>query len=75
VATARINFKLPSFDQIAGRIDLRVQQLALQVETKTKDNVFVKIPVSIQYHVIPDPVYEAFYELANPQAADFILVI
>ncbi len=67
VANAGINFKLPWVDQIAGRIDLRVQQLALDVETKTKDNVFVKIPVSVQYHVIPDKVYEAFYKLANPK--------
>src|SRR5450432_4640261 len=67
VATAGINFKLPWLDQIAGRIDLRVQQLALDVETKTKDNVFVKIPVSVQYPVIPDKVYEAFYKLANPK--------
>jgi regulator of protease activity HflC (stomatin/prohibitin superfamily) len=50
VATAGMNFKLPWLDQIAGRVDLRVQQLALDVETKTKDNVFVKIPVSVQYH-------------------------
>jgi regulator of protease activity HflC (stomatin/prohibitin superfamily) len=61
VASAGINFKLPWLDQIAGRIDLRVQQLALDVETKTKDNVFVKIPVSVQYHVIPEKV------LANPK--------
>jgi regulator of protease activity HflC (stomatin/prohibitin superfamily) len=47
VATAGMNFKVPYIDQIAGRIDLRVQQLALDVETKTKDNVFVKIPVSV----------------------------
>src|SRR6266446_4603636 len=67
VATAGMNFKLPWLDQIAGRVDLRVQQLALDVETKTKDNVFVKIPVSVQYHVIPDKVYEAFYKLANPK--------
>jgi len=67
VANAGINFKLPWLDQIAGRIDLRVQQLALDVETKTKDNVFVKIPVSVQYHVIPEKVYEAFYKLANPK--------
>jgi regulator of protease activity HflC (stomatin/prohibitin superfamily) len=67
VASAGINFKLPWLDQIAGRIDLRVQQLALDVETKTKDNVFVKIPVSVQYHVIADHVYEAFYKLANPR--------
>src|ERR1051326_8148115 len=67
VGTAGINFKFPWIDQIAGRIDLRVQQLALDVETKTKDNVFVKIPVSVQYHVIPEKVYEAFYKLANPK--------
>ena len=67
VGTAGINFKLPWFDQIAGRMDLRVQQLALDVETKTKDNVFVKMPVSVQYHVIPEKVYEAFYKLANPK--------
>jgi len=54
VGSAGINFKLPWFDQIAGRIDLRVQQLALDVETKTKDNVFVTIPVSVQYHVTAD---------------------
>jgi len=67
VANAGMNFKLPWLDQIAGRIDLRVQQLALDVETKTKDNVFVKMPVSVQYHVIPEKVYEAFYKLANPK--------
>lgn len=67
VANAGMNFKLPWLDQIAGRIDLRVQQLALDVETKTKDNVFVRIPVSVQYHVIPTKVYEAFYKLANPK--------
>src|SRR6266851_7602660 len=67
VANAGMNFKLPWLDQIAGRIDLRVQQLALDVETKTKDNVFVKIPVSVQYHVIPEKVYESFYKLANPK--------
>src|SRR5215472_11459236 len=67
VGTAGINFKLPWLDQIAGRMDLRVQQLALDVETKTKDNVFVKMPVSVQYHVIPEKVYEAFYKLANPK--------
>jgi regulator of protease activity HflC (stomatin/prohibitin superfamily) len=67
VAGAGINFNLPWLDQIAGRIDLRVQQLALDVETKTKDNVFDKIPVSVQYHAIADKVYEAFYKLANPR--------
>src|SRR6201988_3945704 len=67
VAGAGINFKMPWLDQIAGRIDLRVQQLALDVETKTKENVFVKIPVAVQYHVLPDKVYEAFYRLSLPE--------
>ncbi len=66
VATAGLNFKVPWIDQIAGRLDLRVQQLPVDVETKTKDNVFVKIPVSVQYHIIPEHVYEAFYKLASP---------
>jgi regulator of protease activity HflC (stomatin/prohibitin superfamily) len=44
VAMAGINFKFPWLDQVAGRTDLRVQQLALDVETKTQDNVFVHIP-------------------------------
>ena|ERR1700676_332038 len=73
VAGTGIHFKLPWLDQIAGRIDLRVQQLALDVETKTKGKVFVKIPVSVQYHVIADRVYEAFYKLAKSAATNFLL--
>ncbi len=66
VANAGLNFKLPIFDTIAARINLRVQQLDMEIETKTKDNVFVRIPVSIQYHVMSDKVYEAFYKLNDP---------
>ncbi len=66
VANAGLNFKLPIFDTITARINLRVQQLDMEIETKTKDNVFVRIPVSIQYHVMPDKVYEAFYKLNDP---------
>lgn len=68
VATAGMNFKIPWLDQIAGRVDLRVQQLALDVETKTKDNVLLKIPVSVQYHVIPEKVYEAFTSWRTPSS-------
>ena len=68
VANAGINFKLPWLDQIAGRLDLRVQQLALDVETKTKDNVFVTIPISVQNRVRPERVYDAFYKLSDPVA-------
>ena len=66
VANAGLNFKVPFFDEISARINLRVQQLDMEIETKTKDNVFVRIPVSIQFLVMPDKVYEAFYKLNDP---------
>lgn len=66
VATSGLNFKTPWIDWVAGRINLRVQQLDVKVETKTEDNVFVQFVVSVQYFVIPDKVYEAFYKLDDP---------
>lgn len=60
--------KIPLVDQIAGRLNLRIQQLDVLVETKTKDDVFVKIKVSVQYVVLTDKIYEAFYQLENPHA-------
>lgn len=68
VATPGLNFKLPFFDRIATRMNMRVQQLDVVIESKTKDNVFVQIPVSIQYQVKPDKVYEAYYKLNDPSA-------
>lgn len=65
VATSGLNIKIPFIQRIAGRVNLRVQQLDVEVETKTKDNVFVKILVSVQYYVIPDRVADAFYKLSN----------
>jgi len=67
VAGPGLNFKTPWIENVVARLDLRVQQHDVQVETKTKDNVFVKIPVAVQYHVLPDKVYEAFYRLSLPQ--------
>ncbi|HTS71374.1 MAG TPA: SPFH domain-containing protein [Terriglobia bacterium] len=67
VAGAGLNFKLPWIEKVAAKVDLRVQQLDVRMETKTKDNVFVAIPVSVQYHVLPDRVYEAFYKLSDPK--------
>lgn len=58
--------KVPVIDRVAGRVNLRVQQLDVIVETKTKDNVFVKLKVSVQFKVKKDLVYEAFYKLENP---------
>jgi regulator of protease activity HflC (stomatin/prohibitin superfamily) len=48
-------------------VDLQVKQAQFQVETKTKDNVFVQIPVSVQYQVLDDKIFDAFYKLSSPQ--------
>lgn len=67
VAESGLSFKVPWIDRIAGRINLRVQQLDVEVDTKTKDNVFVRLIVSVQYAVLSDKVYEAFYKLQDPE--------
>lgn len=61
-----LELKIPLIDKIAGRINLKIQQLDVIIETKTKDNVFVKLKVSVQFVVIKDKVYEAFYKLEYP---------
>jgi regulator of protease activity HflC (stomatin/prohibitin superfamily) len=68
VRTAKpgLNYRIPFLEGIAGRVSLRVQQLDVEIESKTKDNVFVKIIVSVQYFVLPEKVYQAFYYLENP---------
>ena len=48
-------------------VDLMVKQAQFQVETKTRDNVFVQIPVSVQYQVLDDRIADAFYKLSSPQ--------
>jgi regulator of protease activity HflC (stomatin/prohibitin superfamily) len=68
IAGAGLNFKVPLIDKVAGRISLRVQQLDVRVETKTKDNVFVNVIVSVQYFVIPEKVVDAFYKLQNAES-------
>ncbi len=60
------HFKLPFMDRVAGKVSLKVQQLDVNVETKTKDNVFVKLKVGVQFAVGVDSVYDAFYKLDNP---------
>ena len=55
--------KIPLIDHIAGRQNMRVQQLDVSIETKTEDNVFVNLIVAVQYYVLPDKAYEAFYKL------------
>jgi regulator of protease activity HflC (stomatin/prohibitin superfamily) len=68
VAEAGLNWKLPYFDSIAGIVTLRVNQITLTMETKTKDNVFVTIPISVQNRVRPERVFDAFYKLSDPVA-------
>ena len=62
-----LHFKIPLIDRISGRISLRILQLDVIVETKTKDDVFVKLKVSVQYKVVQEKVYDAFYKLDYPQ--------
>lgn len=61
-----LQMKIPLIDRVAGRVNLRVQQLDVIVETKTKDDVFVKLKVSVQFKVIEENVYNAFYKLEYP---------
>lgn len=61
-----LQFKVPLIDRIAGRVNLKIQQLDVLIETKTKDNVFVKMKVSVQFKVIQEKVYDAFYKLEYP---------
>jgi len=65
---------IPCADSVSGFISMRTQQLVLQVETKTRDSVFCKIAVSVQYRVQPESVEKAFYSLQNPhgQIASFV---
>tara|TARA_B100001027_G_C16237315_1_gene317625 strand:+ start:282 stop:1211 length:930 start_codon:yes stop_codon:yes gene_type:complete len=74
VRQSGLQIKIPIIDIVAGRLSLRIQQLDVVVETKTKDDVFVKLKVSVQFKVIKDKVYDAFYKLDNPadQITSFI---
>lgn len=66
VRQSGLHLKIPLIDQISARVNLKIQQLDVIVETKTLDDVFVKIKVSVQYVVIKEKVYEAFYRLEFP---------
>lgn len=62
-----LNVKIPFIDSVAGRVNLRVQQLNVKIKAKTEDNVFVQMVVAVQYFVLPDKVYDAFYKLADTE--------
>jgi len=62
-----LHFVLWPLESVVGRMSLRIQQLDVMCETKTKDNVFVKVGVAVQYRVIVDSAYDAFYRLTDPR--------
>ena len=65
VAHAGLHFKVPYVDRVRAKISLQIRQLDVMVETKTKDNVFVQIPVAVQYEVVQGREREAYYMLSN----------
>ena len=69
-----LHFKIPFVDRIAGRMSLKIQQLDVLIETKTKDDVFVRLKVSVQFKVIKLKVYDAFYKLdfAHDQITSYV---
>jgi regulator of protease activity HflC (stomatin/prohibitin superfamily) len=67
LANPGLNFKWPIIDKRVWKVDLRVQQLVVTVETKTKDNVFLKVPVAVQYRAIPDRASDTYYQLSDDQ--------
>ena len=73
-AHSGLGFIIPFVDRKAATVNLRVQQLDVTIETKTKDDVFVNLQVSVQYAVVRGMVKEAYYSLDNPknQIASYI---
>lgn len=69
-----LQMKVPIIDRVAGRMSLKIQQLDVIVETKTKDDVFVRLKVSVQFMVISQKVYDAFYKLdyAHDQITSYV---
>ena len=66
VANPGLNFRIPLIESIRCRLSLRIHQLNVEVETKTKDDVFVMIIIAVQYRVLESKIYEAFYMLQDP---------
>ncbi|MBS1571565.1 MAG: SPFH domain-containing protein [Bacteroidetes bacterium] len=68
VRQSGLHLKIPYIDQISKRLNLRIQQLDVMIDTKTLDNVFLKMKVSVQYQVIKEQVADAFYKLEFPES-------
>jgi regulator of protease activity HflC (stomatin/prohibitin superfamily) len=67
LANPGLNFKWPFIDKRVWTVQMRVLQLVVMVETKTKDNVFVKVPVAVQYRAIPEHASDTYYQLTDDQ--------
>lgn len=65
IANSGIGVIIPFVDRKAAIVNLRVQQLDVEIETKTKDDVFVHLQVSVQYKISRDSIKEAYYSLEN----------
>lgn len=63
-----LQFKIPFIDRVAGKMSLKIQQLDVPIETKTLDDVFVKLKVSVQYKVLMESIYDAYYKLDEPES-------
>lgn len=68
LAHSGLNIKIPVIESVAKVIDLRIQQMVVGVETKTRDNVFVKMHIAVQYFVLQKNIIDAFYRLSNPRS-------
>lgn len=73
-AGAGFHFKIPFIERVVGNVSLRIEQLDTVVETKTKDNVFTGLTISVQYYVDESMVYDSFYKLGDParQISSFV---
>ena len=67
ICSPGLNGKIPLIEQISGKVSLRIMQLDVEIETKTIDDVFVKIVTAVQYKILPQKIYEAFYTLDNAE--------
>lgn len=67
IAYSGLNFKFPLIDSVVGSDSFRIQQLDVPVETKTQDNVFIVLKISVQFHIIREKAFEAFYKLESPE--------
>ena len=65
ISNPGINIKIPFVERVSGRLSMRIMQLDVPVETKTEDNVFVNVSISVQYYVLSNKEFEAFYKLDN----------